>query len=173
MIELPVVPVPAGPRFAPIPAIVAASSPRSKARILVVEDEPTIAQLIVDVLHEEGHHVDAVLESQEGLTRLARARYDLVICDLRMPRLDGPAFYNALVRADSSAQDRIMFVTGDTLAPRTVKFLEKSGLPYLSKPFLVEELKLAVSRRLERSHMALQPARASGTHKSRASSRRS
>lgn len=173
MIELPVVPVPAGPRFAAIPAIVAASSPRSKGRILVVEDEPTIAQLIVDVLHEEGHQVDAVLESQEGLTRLARARYDLVICDLRMPRLDGPAFYNALVRADSSAQERIMFVTGDTLAPRTVKFLEKSGLPYLSKPFLVEELKLAVSRRLERSHMALQPARASGTHKSRASSRRS
>jgi signal transduction histidine kinase/CheY-like chemotaxis protein len=120
-----------------------------KSRILVVEDEPTVAQLIVDVLREEGHQVEAVLESQEGLTRLSRARYDLVICDLRMPRLDGPAFYEALVHSGSSAQDRLMFITGDTLAPRTMKFLQSSRLSYLAKPFLVEELKLAVNRRLE------------------------
>ena len=55
-----------------------------------------------------------------------------------------------------------MFVTGDTLAPRTLQFLEKSGLPYLSKPFLVEELKLAVSRRLERNRNAAQTAGALG-----------
>jgi CheY-like chemotaxis protein len=116
---------------------------------LVVEDEPTVAQLIVDVLREEGHQVEAVLDSQEGLTRLARARYDLVICDLRMPRLDGPAFYDALVHSGSAARDRLMFITGDTLAPRTMKFLQNSKLTYLAKPFLVEELKLAVNRRLE------------------------
>ena len=98
---------------------------------------------------------------------------DLVICDLRMPRVDGPAFYDALVRTGSSAQDRIMFVTGDTLAPRTLQFLEKSGLPYLSKPFLVEELKLAVSRRLERSRHAAKSAGSAGAHKSRATGRRS
>lgn len=119
-----------------------------KSRVLVVEDEPTVAQLIVDVLREEGHQVEAVLDSQEGLTRLARARYDLVICDLRMPRLDGPAFYEALVRAGSAARDRVMFITGDTLAPRTMKFLQTGNLTYLAKPFLVEELKLAVNRRL-------------------------
>lgn len=119
-----------------------------KSRVLVVEDEPTVAQLIVDVLREEGHQVEAVLDSQEGLTRLSRARYDLVICDLRMPRLDGPAFYDALVRAGSAARDRMMFITGDTLAPRTMKFLQTGNLTYLAKPFLVEELKLAVNRRL-------------------------
>jgi DNA-binding response OmpR family regulator len=85
------------------------------------------------------------------LGRLSRAHYDRVVCDLRMPRLDGPAFHEALIRAGSSAQDRILFVTGDTLAPRTMQFLEKSKLPYLAKPFLVEELKLAVNRRLQRS----------------------
>jgi DNA-binding NtrC family response regulator len=70
------------------------------------------------------------------------------VCDLRMPRLDGPAFYEALIRAGSPVQNHMLFVTGDTLAPRTMQFLEKSKLPYLAKPFLVEELKLAVNRRL-------------------------
>jgi CheY-like chemotaxis protein len=114
----------------------------------VVEDEPTVAQLIVDVLKEEGHHAEAVLDSQEGLTLLSRSRYDLVICDVRMPRLDGPAFYDALVRAGSPIRDKILFTTGDMLAPRTTQFLEPNGLPYLAKPFLVEELKLAVNRLL-------------------------
>ena len=123
----------------------------TRGRILVVEDEPTVAQLIVDVLREEGHQVEAVLDSQEGLTMLSRGTYDLVLCDLRMPRLDGPAFYDTLVRAGSAEHQRIIFVTGDTLAPRTLEFLEANKLPYLSKPFLVEELKLAVNCRLQKT----------------------
>jgi CheY-like chemotaxis protein/two-component sensor histidine kinase len=127
----------------------AAQTVRAKASsILVVEDEPTIAQLVVDVLKEDGHHVDAVLDSQEGLTRLSRTHYDLVVCDLRMPRLDGPGFYDALMRSGSSLVGRIIFTTGDTLAPRTARFLEESKLPFLAKPFLVEELRLAVNKRL-------------------------
>jgi signal transduction histidine kinase/FixJ family two-component response regulator len=121
-------------------------------RILAVEDEPTVGQLIADVLSEEGHHVDVVLDSQEALNRVARTGYDLVICDLRMPRLDGQAFHRALVASGSPLQDFLILITGDTLAPRTLEFLEKSGLPYLAKPFLVEELKIAVARLLEGEH---------------------
>jgi CheY-like chemotaxis protein len=144
----------------------AALLPVRSGRILVVEDEPSVAQLIVDVLREEGHQVEAVLESHEGLARLSRAHYDLVVCDLRMPRLDGPAFYEALIRSGSPVQDHILFVTGDTLAPRTMQFLEKSKLPYLAKPFLVEELKLAVNRRLERGREAGEEELAVGSAKS-------
>jgi signal transduction histidine kinase/CheY-like chemotaxis protein len=147
-VELPVVEVPTTSKEnAERELKIAAAAPRS--RVLVVEDEPTVAQLIVDVLREEGHQVEAVLDSQEGLTRLSRSRYDLIICDLRMPRLDGPAFYEALVRSGSDARDRLIFITGDTLAPRTMKFLQNVKVTYLAKPFLVEELKLAVNRRLE------------------------
>ncbi|MBI1749639.1 MAG: response regulator [Acidobacteria bacterium] len=127
-----------------------AGQPRS-ASILVVEDEPTVAQLISDVLKEQGHLVDVVLDSREGLARAGRFGYDLIICDLRMPRLDGRAFYRSLVRAGHPAQHRILFVTGDTLSPRTLDFLKKTGLPYLAKPFLVEELKNIVNRALDSS----------------------
>jgi signal transduction histidine kinase/FixJ family two-component response regulator len=128
---------------------VAAPALASGHRILVVEDEPTVAQLIMDVLGEEGHRVDAVLDSQEGLDRVARYPYDLVICDLRMPWIDGRTFHQALVRTGNPAQHHIVFITGDTLAPRTLEFLERNHLPFLAKPFLVEELKLIVNRTLE------------------------
>src|ERR1700733_9334198 len=154
VVELPVLAIPVAECEPAAQEFASNSQPVHSGRILVVEDEPSVAQLIVDVLREAGHQVEAVLESQEGLARLARGHYDLVVCDLRMPRLDGPAFYEALIRAGSPVQDHMLFVTGDTLAPRTMQFLEKSKLPYLAKPFLVEELKLAVNRRLEHRRSA-------------------
>lgn len=150
LVELPVIPISVAPEPPPAEPPGENSPASSKGRILVVEDEPTVAQLIVDILQDEGHRVEAVLDSQEGLTRLSRGSYDLVICDLRMPRLDGPAFYDALVRSSSPVRHRIVFITGDTLAPRTLAFLDKHHLPYLAKPFLIEELKLAVHRVLGR-----------------------
>jgi CheY-like chemotaxis protein len=68
-----------------------------------------------------------VLDSREGLARVARFGYDLIICDLRMPRIDGRAFYRSLVRSGHPAQLRMLFVTGDTLSFRTQEFLEKTG----------------------------------------------
>ena len=121
----------------------------SPARILIVEDEPTVAQLLVDILVDEGHEAEAAIDSQDGLTRLSRKNYDLVICDLRMPRLDGRAFWETLVRTDSPLRNRILFITGDTIARGTQEFLESTGMPHLAKPFLVEEVKLSVRRLLE------------------------
>ena len=128
------------------------------ARILVVEDEPTVLQLIADVLREEGYRVDTVVDSRQGL-ELARAHhYDLLICDLRMPHLDGRAFYGELAREENPLQHRLIFVTGDTLAPKTVDFLRTCGLPYLAKPFLVDELKEVVARRLGKTGPVPSPA---------------
>lgn len=156
-VQLPVLPVPAIAAATPAaktgePATVAKSR---AARILIVEDEPTVAHLIADVLREDGNQVEAVLDSQEGLLRVSRSYYDLVICDLRMPCLDGPAFYGALVRSGNTARHRILFITGDMLRPRTIEFLQSHQLQHLAKPFLVEELKLAVYRVLARGGTAV------------------
>ena len=113
-------------------------------RILVVEDEPTVADLIADVMAGEGYRVDKVLDSREALGRLEKKRYGLVICDLKMPHLNGPSLYRALMRRGTPLQQKLLFVTGDTMSPRTLDFLKSSGLPYLAKPFLVDELREAV-----------------------------
>jgi signal transduction histidine kinase/CheY-like chemotaxis protein len=110
------------------------------AHVLVVEDEPTVARLIADVLEDEGMHVDVLLDGREALDRAARQSFDLVICDMKMPGLDGQHFYKSLERSGNPLRERFLFVTGDTIAAHTREFLERNHLPHVAKPFRVEEL---------------------------------
>ena len=126
-------------------------SRRGSNRILVVEDEPTVARLIADVLGDEGLHVDVLLDGHEALEQAARETYDLVICDMKMPGLDGQHFYKALVQAGNSLSERFLFVTGDVVSPHTHEFLERYRLPHVAKPFRMEELKDRVRGLLDRS----------------------
>jgi two-component system NtrC family sensor kinase len=126
------------------------SSVPLRGRVLVVEDEPTVARLIADVLQDEGLDVEVLLDGREGLKRIAERRFDLVICDMRMPGLDGQQFYRQLAKSGSTLQHSFLFVTGDVIAPATQAFLEQNRLPHLAKPFRVEEL-------TERVRQVLQP----------------
>jgi two-component system NtrC family sensor kinase len=110
------------------------------ARVLVVEDEPTVARLIADVLEDEGMQVDVLLDGREALDRAARQNFDLVICDMKMPGLDGQHFYKSLERSGNPLRERFLFVTGDVIAAQTRDFLERNHLPHVAKPFRVEEL---------------------------------
>jgi signal transduction histidine kinase/CheY-like chemotaxis protein len=129
------------------------------ARILVVEDEPTVARLISDVLEDEGLDVEALLDGREALERAAAEQYDLVICDMRMPGLDGERFYKTLAAAGNPLSRRFLFVTGDVVAAHTHDFLERNQLPHVAKPFRVEELTEKVRRVLS----LVRPARPSST----------
>jgi signal transduction histidine kinase/CheY-like chemotaxis protein len=116
------------------------------ARILVVEDEPTVARLISDVLEDEGLHVEALLDGREALERANEEDFDLVICDMKMPELDGEHFYKTLAAAGNPLSRRFLFVTGDVVAAHTHDFLERNQLPHVAKPFRVEELTEKVRR---------------------------
>ena len=139
---------PVRPRLEPLPTselpetgrIGAALGVWAGTRVLVLEDEPTVARLIADVLEDEGLRVDVLLDSREALDRTAREDYALVICDMKMPELDGEHFYQALARAKNPLRERFLFVTGDVLAAHTREFLERNHLPHVAKPFRVEEL---------------------------------
>jgi len=135
---------PSGPRLAVSRAL------HHTNRILVVEDEPTVARLIADVLEDEGFQVDVQLDGREALQQADRETYDLVICDMKMPGLDGQHFYQALVQAGNPLCKRFLFVTGDVVAQHTQQFLEHHQLPHVAKPFRMEELKDSVRGLLSR-----------------------
>ena len=86
------------PRVAAVAPLQILERVTAREHILIVEDEPTVAELIADVLVEEGHHVDTLLDSRVALGRLEEKSYSLVICDLKMPYVDGPGLYRALVQ---------------------------------------------------------------------------
>ena len=92
------------PRVAAAAPLQALERAAAREHILIVEDEPTVAELIADVLAEEGHLVDTLLDSRVALGRLEEKSYSLVICDLKMPYVDGPGLYRALVRRENPMQ---------------------------------------------------------------------
>lgn len=110
------------------------------ARVLLVDDEPKLAEAVAAALRDAGFAVDQARDGQAAL-ELALARpFDLVICDLRMPRLDGPAFYRAIATRMPSLAARVIFVTGDVAGTDAGRFLEESGCRWLTKPFRLADL---------------------------------
>jgi PAS domain S-box-containing protein len=109
-------------------------------RVLVVEDEPALAVAVSEALGDAGFNVDRAADGEEGLTRLTEARYDLIVCDLKMPRIDGMQFYRAMAAATPALARRVIFVTGDVAGTDAERFLEETGCRWLSKPFRLGDL---------------------------------
>ena len=109
-----------------------------RRRILVVDDEAVVVELLADILESYQHHVDAADNGLEGLRKIRAGDYDLVILDLRMPDMSGQQLYDELARHRPEMLDRLMFVTADRLTPDVAGFLERVGSPCLSKPFTVQ-----------------------------------
>jgi PAS domain S-box-containing protein len=118
-------------------------------RILVVDDEPGIAGVLAEVLQLDGHAVETVGNGDAALAKLAAGGYDLILSDIRMPELDGPGLYWELERRDPQLLQRMIFLTGDTLSPGTRQFLERTGVPCLSKPFALSDVRQIVQHVLQ------------------------
>jgi PAS domain S-box-containing protein len=107
---------------------------RGPARILVVDDEPEVGQMLIDILERDGYRVDRAHSGREALNRLRASKVDLILSDLRMPDLDGPALYRELAAQRPDLLSRIVFMTGDTLGGDMTGFLSETGVRLLEKP---------------------------------------
>jgi CheY-like chemotaxis protein len=107
---------------------------RGPARILVVDDEPEVGQMLIDILERDGYRVDRAHSGREALNRLRTSKVDLILSDLRMPDLDGPALYRELAAQRPDLLSRIVFMTGDTLGGDMTGFLSETGVRLLEKP---------------------------------------
>lgn len=119
------------------------------ARILVVDDRPELAELIQTVLEEDGHSVEAVHGGQAALERIAQREYDLVICDLQMPEVDGAAVYRAVHR-QAPPRPAVLLMTGYADSPTYGDFLQATGAVALSKPIGIDALRAMVTQQLSR-----------------------
>ncbi len=135
-----VAPAAAAPESTPAPR------PLPRTQILVVDDDALVASAMAGVLAAEGHEVDTASDGVVALARVAKQRYDVILTDVRMPRLDGPGLYRELSRLRPELLSCVIFVTGDTLSPETRRFLKSVPAPCVRKPFEPRHLRAAVRR---------------------------
>jgi len=120
---------------------VAAPATSGALRVLVVDDEPHILHYMRATLESWGHTVEVASDGTEAVERALVIPFDVIICDLRMPRLGGREMYNNLARQYPDIARKVIFATGDTVRGDTLQFLEQLGRPFLHKPFTLAELR--------------------------------
>jgi two-component system NtrC family sensor kinase len=143
-VELPIGGAPLRPAAGPAPAAVEALV---KGVALVVEDEAALGAAVAEALSDAGFEVDRAGDGEEALACVKARPYDLIVCDLKMPRLDGTAFYRTIAATSPALARRIVFVTGDVAGTDADRFLRESGCRWLPKPFRLHDL-LRVAREI-------------------------
>ncbi len=117
-------------------------------RVLVIDDEEPILQMVREALTLRGYEVDVAGDGETGLRHLNRQRYDVTLCDWKMPGLTGRDVYER-VRAQNPAQaERFIFITGDVVNDRTGKFFEEHDRVCLPKPFSLHDFRGAIRKLL-------------------------
>jgi CheY-like chemotaxis protein len=119
-------------------------------RILIIDDEDSIRRALSRLLQRDGYTVETVANGRLALGQLATSTYDLILCDWRMPELDGLGFYQALQDSHPECCRRVIFLTGDVLNAEIEAFLDQLQTPRLHKPFNATECRQIVYQALRR-----------------------
>jgi two-component system NtrC family sensor kinase len=113
-------------------------------KILVIDDEEAILQMLRERLTRSGYTVDTVTNGENALQRLRKKNYDVMLCDWKMPGLNGRQIYEQLRIMNPALCRRIVFLSGDVVNEPMRRFLESEKRPCLAKPFALEEIHAAI-----------------------------
>ncbi len=121
---------------------VSIGKPGPERHVIVIDDEVEVAMLLAEALHRAGYRCDVATSGREAQAFIAANPngYDAIICDLRMPDMDGPSLFGWISTHHPGLVERTLFVTGDALGQAAGRFLAQSGRPFLEKPFTPAEI---------------------------------
>jgi len=123
-------------------------APRSLApRALVVDDETSVRTLVARLLARRGYGVTQAEDGEAALRYLQDEEFDLVLCDVRMPRLNGRALFAEVQARRPELARAFLFMTGDTLSADVAEFAAAHGITLLTKPFTAKELEDVLAKR--------------------------
>lgn len=115
------------------------------AHVLVVDDDPSSRSTMARVLTRMGHHVTPVADGLQAFEVLELGGVECIVSDYQMPHLGGGSLFVQVENRLPEYAGRFVFVTGDYSRDETRTFLERTGQPYLGKPYELDELAAAVA----------------------------
>lgn len=116
-----------------------------KKNILVIDDEPTILELVKAIVESMGHNACTASDAKVAMDKIKNKDYDLIISDIRMPNMDGKELYWTIRRSRPDLLKKILFTTGDSINSETQKFLQDTKVSYIGKPFSTTELRKLIA----------------------------
>jgi two-component system NtrC family sensor kinase len=119
------------------------------ARILMIDDEVALAEMICEYLNMTGHRAQFCSGAEEALALMEEAEFDLVISDFRMPGLTGEQLYERTQNRDPELARRMVFMTGDIIGADAKRFFSTHDVPCLTKPCALPTIERFINTRLE------------------------
>jgi len=122
-----------------------------KKHILVIDDEPEMQEILKQLLQLEGYKVDGANSGEEGIEKMLAKAYNLVICDIMMPGLDGIKTLEKIKQIDS--QQMVIMITAYASVENAVDAMKKGAYEYITRPFRNDEVLLIVSNALKQKEL--------------------
>lgn len=118
--------------------------PVARQRVLLLEDDDEFREVMNDFLISRFYDVTAVRDGAEGLREILKDPFDVIVCDMMMPQVNGEMFYWAVSRIRPAARLRFLFITGFHNDAKTQSFFQRVNATVLSKPFTLDALNTAL-----------------------------
>lgn len=121
------------------------------AHLLVIDDERSIRNTLKDVLEYEKHHVDLAEDGPEGLEFVKKTEYDLVLCDIKMPKMDGIEVLQKIFEITSDVQ--VIMISGHGNIDTAVECIKKGAYDFIEKPLDLNRLLITVKNALDKTKL--------------------
>jgi CheY-like chemotaxis protein len=122
-----------------------ASAPEPGPKVLLLEDRDDFRQVLHEYLVSRSYQVTSVHSGIEGLRKIMKSRFDLIICDMLMPKMGGEMFYWAVTRVRPATRRRFIFFTGHKSNPSIEFFFNRIDATVLFKPFQLKALDAVIA----------------------------
>ena len=115
-----------------------------KTSVLVIDDEENMRHMLSKMLSMDGYRVETAGDGEAGLALLGRSDFDFILCDIKMPKMDGMGFLKAL--GDKSRQVTVIMMSAYGTIDLAVEAMQLGAYDFISKPFKSDEVRLAVKK---------------------------
>src|SRR5215212_3514446 len=121
------------------------------SNILIIDDEKAIRKTLGEILSYEGYKIDEASDGEEGLKKFKEKNYDVVLCDIKMPKLDGIEFLQKA--GENNADIPVIMISGHGNIETAVEAVKKGAYDYISKPPDLNRLLITIRNAMEKNSL--------------------